>query len=71
MIAAINGYALGGGMELALSADLRLLADDARLGQPEIGRCDPRSGGHQRTHEARRSSRSAELVYTGRQIDAQ
>ena len=36
-IAAVNRYALGGGMELALAADLRLLGDDARLGQPEIG----------------------------------
>jgi enoyl-CoA hydratase/carnithine racemase len=71
VIAAVNGYALGGGMELALSADLRLLADDARLGQPEIGiGVIPGAGGTQRLTRLVGPARSAELVFTGRQVDA-
>ncbi|HEY6567556.1 MAG TPA: enoyl-CoA hydratase-related protein [Actinomycetota bacterium] len=71
-IAAINGYALGGGMELALAADLRLVADDAHLGQPEIQLgVIPGAGGTQRLTRLLGPGRAAELVYTGRQIDAQ
>ena len=70
-IAAVNGYALGGGMELALAADLRLLADDARLGQPEIGiGVIPGAGGTQRLTQLIGPGRALELVVTGRQIEA-
>jgi enoyl-CoA hydratase/carnithine racemase len=70
-VAAVNGYALGGGMELALAADLRLVADDARLGQPEIliG-VIPGAGGTQRLTRLIGPGRATELVVTGRQIDA-
>ncbi len=70
-IAAVNGYALGGGMELALAADLRLLADDARLGQPEVRiGVIPGAGGTQRLTRLIGPGRTLELVVTGRQIDA-
>ncbi|HEY5859846.1 MAG TPA: enoyl-CoA hydratase-related protein [Actinomycetota bacterium] len=71
-IAAINGYALGGGMELAIAADLRLVADDAHLGQPEIQLgVIPGAGGTQRLTRLLGPGRAAELVFTGRQVDAQ
>ena len=71
-IAAVNGYALGGGMELALAADLRLVADDAHMGQPEIRLgVIPGAGGTQRLTRLLGPGRAAELVFTGRQIDAQ
>jgi enoyl-CoA hydratase/carnithine racemase len=71
-IAAVNGYALGGGLELALGADLRYLADDARVGQPEIllG-VIPGAGGTQRLTRAVGPGRARELVYTGRQLGAE
>ena len=70
-IAAVNRYALGGGMELALAADLRLLGDDARLGQPEIGiGVIPGAGGTQRLTQLIGPGRALELVVTGRQIEA-
>ena len=68
-IAAINGYALGGGMELALAADLRLVAEDARLGQPEIRLgVIPGAGGTQRLSRLLGPGRAAEFVYTGREV---
>jgi enoyl-CoA hydratase/carnithine racemase len=70
-IAAVNRYALGGGMELALAADIRLVADDARLGQPEIGiGVIPGAGGTQRLTQLLGPGRALELVVTGRQVDA-
>jgi enoyl-CoA hydratase/carnithine racemase len=70
-IAAVAGYALGGGMELAMAADLRLVADDAKLGQPEIRLgVIPGAGGTQRLTALIGPGRAAELVYTGRQIEA-
>ena len=70
-IAAIRGYALGGGLELALGADFRYLADDARVGQPEIllG-IIPGAGGTQRLARVVGEHRSRELCMSGRQVDA-
>ena len=65
-IAAINGYALGGGFELALAADLRYLADDGKVGQPEIGiGVIPGAGGTQRLTHLVGPGRARDLVYTG------
>ncbi|MBW3604365.1 MAG: enoyl-CoA hydratase/isomerase family protein [Actinobacteria bacterium] len=71
VIAAITGYALGGGCELALSADFRFAADDAKLGQPEIllG-VIPGAGGTQRLLRLVGMQRARELVYSGRMVDA-
>lgn len=70
-IAAINGYALGGGFELALAADLRYLADDAKVGQPEIRLgVIPGAGGTQRLTHLVGPGRARDLVYTGRQVIA-
>jgi enoyl-CoA hydratase/carnithine racemase len=70
-IAAVHGFALGGGLELAMGADFRYLADDARLGQPEIllGLI-PGAGGTQRLPRLVGYQRAKELVLTGRQVDA-
>jgi enoyl-CoA hydratase/carnithine racemase len=70
-IAAINGYALGGGCELALAADFRFAANDAKLGQPEIllGLI-PGAGGTQRLPRLVGVARAKDLIYTGRLVDA-
>jgi enoyl-CoA hydratase/carnithine racemase len=70
-VAAINGYALGGGCELALCADFRIAADDAKLGQPEIllG-VIPGAGGTQRLSRLVGPSKAKDLIYTGRFVDA-
>ena len=70
-IAAITGYALGGGCELALCCDMRIAAEDAKLGQPEIllG-IIPGAGGTQRLPRLVGVSRAKELVFTGRHVGA-
>jgi enoyl-CoA hydratase/carnithine racemase len=71
VVAAITGYALGGGYELALAADIRMCADDAKLGQPEmlLGLI-PGGGGTQRLARLIGSARAKELIFTGRTVAA-
>src|SRR5439155_11650124 len=70
-IAAINGYALGGGLELALGCDFRYAANDANLGQPEIRiGVIPGAGGTQRLTQLIGPGRTRSLVYSGRQVGA-
>jgi enoyl-CoA hydratase/carnithine racemase len=71
VVAAINGYALGGGCELALCADVRFAAEDAVLGQPEIllG-IIPGAGGTQRLSRLVGPSRAKDIVFTGRFVPA-
>lgn len=70
-IAAVSGYALGGGCELALACDLRVCAEEARFGLPEVllG-VIPGAGGTQRLPRLIGKSRAKELVFSGRQVDA-
>jgi len=70
-IAAVNGFALGGGCELALACDMRIAADTAKMGQPEvtIGVC-PGWGGTQRLQRIVGIAKAKELIYTGRQVKA-
>src|SRR5581483_3112343 len=70
-VAAVNGYALGGGCELALACDLRVAGEDARFGQPEIllG-IIPGGGGTQRLSRLVGPGRTKDLVLTGRQVKA-
>jgi enoyl-CoA hydratase len=70
-IAAINGFALGGGCELALACDLRYAASRAKLGQPEINLgIVPGWGGTQRLARICGLGVAKELIYTGRTVDA-
>ena len=70
-IAAINGFALGGGLEVALSCDVRFVAEDARLGLPEIKLgIIPGSGGTQRLPRLVGLAKARHLILTGRQVDA-
>jgi enoyl-CoA hydratase len=70
-IAAINGFALGGGCELALACDIRLASANARLGQPEINLgIMPGWGGSIRLARTTTLGYAKELVLTGRQVDA-
>jgi enoyl-CoA hydratase len=71
VIAAINGFALGGGCELALSCHIRLASDNAKFGQPEVNLgIIPGYGGTQRLTRLVNSGRSAEIILTGDIIDA-
>ena len=71
VVAAITGYALGGGCELALCADIRIAADNAALGQPEIllG-IIPGAGGTQRLTRLVGPSKAKDLIFTGRFVKA-
>jgi len=72
VVAAINGYALGGGFELALCADVRVCADDAKVGQPEIllG-IIPGAGGTQRLSRLVGPAKAKDIVFTGRHVGAE
>lgn len=71
VVAAVTGYALGGGCELALCADYRIAGDNAKLGQPEIllG-VIPGAGGTQRLARLIGPSRAKDLIFTGRMVKA-
>jgi enoyl-CoA hydratase/carnithine racemase len=71
VVAAVTGYALGGGCELALCADYRIAADDATLGQPEIllG-IIPGAGGTQRLSRLVGPSKAKDIIFTGRFVKA-
>lgn len=71
VIAALNGYALGGGMEVAMSCDIRIAAENVRMGQTEINiGLIPGWGGTQRLTRLVGRGKAKELVFTGRMIDA-
>lgn len=68
-IAAVNGFALGGGLEMALACDLRVVADDAQLGLTELDHgLVPGGGGTQRLPRLIGYARAAELLYLGRRL---
>ncbi len=71
-IAAVNGFALGGGCELAMSCDIRIAADTAKLGQPEVTiGIPPGWGGTQRMLRIVGIAKAKELVYTGKMVKAE
>lgn len=71
-IAAINGFAFGGGLEVALACDLRVATDGARMGLPEVGLgLIPGYGGTQRLPRLIGPSRAMDLIFTGRHVDAE
>jgi len=71
VIAALNGYALGGGLEVAMSCDLRIASEDSRMGQTEINiGLIPGWGGTQRLTRLIGQTKAKELIFTGKKIDA-
>jgi enoyl-CoA hydratase len=71
IIAAIRGYALGGGLELALACDLRIASDDAQLGLTEVNLAIiPGGGGTQRLPRLVGRGRALEMILTGARVDA-
>ena len=71
VIAAVNGFALGGGCELAMSCDIRICSDNAMFGQPEVGLgITPGFGGTQRLPRIVGLGMAKQLLYTARNIDA-
>ena len=72
VIAAINGFALGGGCELALVCDLRIASENAKIGQPEVTiGIPPGWGGTQRLSRIIGPSKAKEMIFTGKMISAQ
>ena len=71
VIAAVNGFALGGGCELAIACDIRIAADNAKFGQPEVGLgITPGFGATVRMANLLGAAKAKELIFTGRVIDA-
>jgi len=71
VIAAVNGYALGGGCEIAIACDIRVLADTVKIGQPEVNLgLIPGFGGTQRLARLVGPGIAKELIYTGKRIEA-
>lgn len=70
-IAAVNGFALGGGCEMALACDIRVASTNAQLGQPEVGLgIPPGWGGTQRLSRLIGKGMASDLIFSGRRVDA-